>query len=538
MNILKNLSIRKKILLIPLVGGLGFIAYLAVSANLLRGTVTMLSDAHEKQFPLMQLTQKNMDSLNGIQDMLAFAVSSGEREVLDSAKQSADRFRDNVTQAKVIDPQSSRLTEIQLLFDAYFEESYSLSLGMINDDIDFATLPQRSQQMTAALEKLQGVIQGYYDDTSNSFDDAFTAAGDSANQLIRFGVILCGITLGILVMTSIPISQMIKKSVDEVIDTLKDIAEDNGDLTVRIKADSGDEIGELVRWFNTFMEKLQKTIQRIVETAPPLAELATDVNKLSSSMTSNISQQSQNSVDSKNNIKLMSQSIALIAENASEASGSAKLADSEAQKGKNIVASTVQGIQELLSSINTSSEVVAKLEQDAASVNVVLDVIKEIAGQTNLLALNAAIEAARAGEQGRGFAVVADEVRGLASRTQQSTEEINTILAQLQSASQEAVLTMQTSTKAVEKSVENANVAVESLDMITQIVQKISHMNEQIAQATEEQNKISGKLVNQSESINSQSEETANSAHKLNNVSLQLSELAGGLQHITQSFKV
>lgn len=524
--------------MIPLVGAVGFITYLTISANLLRDSVAQLTDAHKSQFPLMQLTQRNIDTVNSLQEVLAFAVSSGEPDALDTARVSAQKFREAITESQRLAPEASELKEIQSLFNAYFEESYSISEGMINETIDFDSLPQRSQRMTASLEKLREALQEYHASRSQSFDNAFLSAQQGANQLITTGVVLCLVTLGLLIAASIPISQMIKRSVDEVIETLQDIAEDNGDLTIRIKQASGDEIGELVRWFNTFMEKLQKTIQKIVETAPPLATLATDVNKLSSSMTSNLSEQNRSAVESKNSIKLMSESIALIAQNAGEASNSANLADSEAQKGKTIVASTVEGIRGLLDNINTSSEVVAKLEQDAISVNVVLDVIKEIAGQTNLLALNAAIEAARAGEQGRGFAVVADEVRGLASRTQQSTEEINTILAQLQTASQEAVLTMQTSTKAVEKSVENANVAVESLDKITQIVQQISNMNGQIAKATEEQNKISGNLVSQSENINNQSEETATSAHKLNDVSQQLSELASGLEHITRSFRV
>ena len=203
-----------------------------------------------------------------------------------------------------------------------------------------------------------------------------------------------------------------------------------------------------------------------------------------------------------------------------------------------MVASTVSGILKLSDSVRAASEVIAKLEQDANSVNVVLAVIKGIAEQTNLLALNAAIEAARAGEQGRGFAVVADEVRGLASRTQESTAEINSILDQLQSASQAAVQTIKESTAAVGRSVEDANIAGQSLRTITETVKTINSMNNQIASATDEQQFISTELVSEAERILLQTHNTAHSASKLSDVSNRLSSLAMNLEKITRQFRV
>lgn len=539
MDFFRSLSIRKKVLLIPLVGAIGFVSYLLLSMHFLKGTVEQLSYARNQQFPLLQIAQNNINRVKNIQESLSFAVSSGEADILKNTREMAENFQHDIRESQVIDPSlTGELRLIGTSFNEYFNESYSISSGMIEETIDFSTLASRTQQMADSLETLDGLLQDFYDARLEQFNNAFASAHNDSSQLTSLGIILCLVTLGLLFAVAIPISHMLKSSVDQLTATLKNIAEENGDLTVRLKSSNRDEVGELVHWFNNFMDKLQTTIRQIVETAPPLAALSTDVKGLSSSITSTLSLQKNSVSDSKDNIKLMSQSISSIAQNAGEAARAAKTADAEANKGQTVVTSTVAGIQSLSENIREASAVVEKLEQDAISVNVVLDVIKGIAEQTNLLALNAAIEAARAGEQGRGFAVVADEVRGLASRTQQSTEEINTILAQLRNASQAAVLSMKDSTAAVARSVEEAHMAGRSLHVITETVETINAMNEQIARATDEQQNISTELVDEAERIRAQTEETTTSASQLNSVSERLNVLAGNLEKVTRQFRV
>lgn len=539
MDLLTNLSIRSKVLLIPLVGAVGFVIYLALSVYFMRDTMAHLTEARAQHFPLLQMSQANINRVKSIQESLSFAVSSGEKDVLSQVRTLAEQFRKDLNEGSNSDPASrDELNTILDTFNEYFSESYSISSGMIDETIDFSTLPARSAQMAESLQRLEALLNALYDDRLARFNNAFTTANESTAQLTSIGVTLCLATLAVLFAVGIPISNMIRSSVVQVINALKNIAEDNGDLTVRIQSRNTDEIGELVKWFNMFMEKLQNTIRQIVETAPPLAGLATDVKGLSAGITTTLSQQEYSVSESKNNIKLMSQSIATIAQNAGEAAGAARVADEEANKGQSVVTSTVVGIQSLSDNIRAASAVVERLEQDAASVNVVLDVIKGIAEQTNLLALNAAIEAARAGEQGRGFAVVADEVRGLASRTQQSTEEINAILAQLRNASQAAVLSMKGSSTAVAKSVDDANMAGRSLHAITDTVETINSMNRQIARATDEQKKISTQLVDEAERIRMQTEEASGSATQLKDVSKQLSVLAGNLEQVARQFRV
>ena len=203
-----------------------------------------------------------------------------------------------------------------------------------------------------------------------------------------------------------------------------------------------------------------------------------------------------------------------------------------------MVDKTVTEIRQLANIVMESSEIINQLQQDTNKVNVVLEVIKGIAEQTNLLALNAAIEAARAGEQGRGFAVVADEGRNLASRTQESTEEINQMLAQLQSAASKAVSTMDSSIAGVESSVESANKAGESLLEITAAISVISEMNDAIAKSTEQQTEVSGVMVGHVEEIQHCADEASNASSEIATVSNELTDLASKLEAIALQFKV
>ena len=346
------------------------------------------------------------------------------------------------------------------------------------------------------------------------------------------------ITTVLLFATALPIVQGIKGSIVQVVNSLRDIAQEDGDLTVRINTSAKDEIGELVKWFNLFMQKLQDVIKEIVNSTIPLSQLAQKLNQLTEETNQIIDIQRTSADSAKRAVDDMSESVSAVAESAAEASNAAGDASTASEDGQRVVEDTVRNIQNLAAKVKDSADVIQKLEADSNQVGVVLDVIKGIAEQTNLLALNAAIEAARAGEQGRGFAVVADEVRTLASRTQQSTEEIQNTIEQLQNAARMAVAAMAKGTEGAEISVETAHKAGDSLSVIAETIAKISDMNEQIARSTDQQQTVSSAIVGHVDEINRRTEETSNSSGKLAEASAELANLATSLEKIARQFKV
>jgi methyl-accepting chemotaxis protein len=227
-----------------------------------------------------------------------------------------------------------------------------------------------------------------------------------------------------------------------------------------------------------------------------------------------------------------------VARNASSAADEAHTADLEAQQGKQVVSETTQAISSLANEVDNASTVIQKLESDSESISSILDVIRGIAEQTNLLALNAAIEAARAGEQGRGFAVVADEVRSLANRTQESTQEIQKMIEKLQSGASDAVEVMVKGRDWANTSVEKAEQAASALERITKAVDVINSMNTQIATAAEEQSAVAQEIDRNVTNIHQVSNQTADGATQTAGASDELARLATDLQQLVSHFKL
>lgn len=281
----------------------------------------LVRSAQSQQFPLLLLAYDNIGRVEKIQETLSFAVSSDEPEGLESANKIAAAFAENIDQSKTIDTKLNEdLSDLQSLFNEYYNKAYSISSGMLNNEIDFSTLPARSEDMAKALEKLKERQDIFYNKRRQEFDTAFETADDQSQKVFTIGIVIGVGTSLLLIFVGVFVSGMIKRSIDRVINRLKDIAEDNGDLTVRLRTLQKDEIGDLVMWFNTFMDKLQSVMQKIVETTPPLAHLATDVNALSGEITQTLTIQNKSVAESKNSIEMMSHSVSTIAQNAAEAS--------------------------------------------------------------------------------------------------------------------------------------------------------------------------------------------------------------------------
>jgi methyl-accepting chemotaxis protein len=539
MQVIKSLSIRYKILLIPLVAALGFMFYLFISFYNVGLAKSNLTQAQSVDFPLLQISQDVLVKLDKVKEVLGNAATMGEPDLLVEAQTIATELSNQLNLAANIDKNLAfELNTATRQFDQYFQQAYQLSKSMVDGTADFSVIGQKSQAMTKKLQSLQTSLIEFKKRRAIAFEQAFVNVESRLSSTTKIGIAVALITITMLMLVAVPVANIICKNLNDVIESMRSIAQENGDLTVRLSTTSEDEIGELVLCFNNFIEKLQNVIKDIVETAGPLAKSAKRIERLSGSASDTAEQQKSLVYESKLSVEQMSAVVSEISSNAAEAASATQSANLESDKGKEVVEEAVKSIKVLHENIGSSSEMVNQLQNDTNKVNVVLEVIRAIAEQTNLLALNAAIEAARAGEQGRGFAVVADEVRSLASRTQDSTQEINQILGQLQNAAENAVAGMQASINEVETSVTNTIAAGDSLLSIKDTVDTITRMNEQIATATEQQQQTSVTMVENVAQINEKAEEASTGSNDLNDVSVQLANLASELELITQQFKV
>ncbi len=539
MNFLKRLSIAQKLYLIPIIGTLGFLAYLSLTTYTALNNVDLLENVKTIQYPALMETKNAAVRMEKVKDTLSAAVTTGDEEALANAKTYANQTTSLLNKVKTIDSSlSTDIDSISRSFSAYFSLAYKVSQSMVDGTADFSKLADQSARMNSNYEDAVEALALFESKRIKAFQTDIELVGESGQNMIKVGAIMAVGTIVLLFATAIPIVFGIRGSIIKVVESLKDIAQEDGDLTVRIKSTSKDEIGDLVHWFNQFMEKLQSVVKEVVNSSLPLSELAQNLNQLTEDTNNTIEVQKSSAGQAKSAVDDMSSSVVAVAESAAEAASAAGDASNAAADGQTVVNHTVQSIQQLAANVEETAEVIRKLEDDSNQVGVVLDVIKGIAEQTNLLALNAAIEAARAGEQGRGFAVVADEVRTLASRTQQSTEEIQKTIEQLQGAARSAVNVMAKGTEQATSSVETANKAGSSLTAITETISLITSMNDQIALATGEQQTVAKTISSNVDEMNHRTEETASSSKKLASVSSELAQLAQHLEGITKQFKV
>ena len=300
-------------------------------------------------------------------------------------------------------------------------------------------------------------------------------------------LVFCLVSIVLVVLLIYVIGGSIVKPVQEVTERMKDISQGEGDLTRSLPETGQDEVTRLARYFNEYTDKMRQSLLGIRENINALTQQAELVEASSQNSNTQAATQNENMLQVAAAMEEMTTQINEVSHNADSAEKSTSSAQGNVQNGALVVDSTVQDIRSLTSDIESVSNVVTELAAQTDSIGAVLDVIRGIAEQTNLLALNAAIEAARAGEQGRGFAVVADEVRTLASRTGQSTDEIQAMIEKLQSNAKNAVDAVKVSQAASSKTVDNAMQANQNLKDADRLMSEIAGMSSEIAKATEQQ---------------------------------------------------
>ncbi|MFV2056590.1 MAG: methyl-accepting chemotaxis protein, partial [Thiohalomonadales bacterium] len=359
-----------------------------------------------------------------------------------------------------------------------------------------------------------------------------------SNTMVSISLYSLLATLGVVgIFISLFLSRLISRAITNLKTTVEQV-EKTGDLTIRADVSSRDEVGNLAVAFNHLVENQATIVQQVTRQADTLATAAEQLSAVTEQTRAGVQNQSSEIMQVATAMNEMSATVREVASNAEHASNSADVGNVEANKGGHVVDQTITEINELAHNVQGAADVIEKVKSDSQNINTVLDVIKTIAEQTNLLALNAAIEAARAGEQGRGFAVVADEVRTLAQRTQESTTEIEALVETLQNGASKAVTIIGQSREKAESTVKQAGQAGESLITINKTVADIQAMNTQIASAAEEQSATAEEINRSITSIQTISEQTAAGAEQTATSSIELRKLGEELRGLVGQFKL
>lgn len=493
------------------------------------------------------LTTKLMFALSAAMVLAACLVLLGTYKVIQTQQKKSFAHDIDVQIALA----NSAFTEAVFAYD--FQQIEAIAKSFVNTDLitEIKVFDHRGKNLATAIEAgstdfspkegRSGVEIIYGTDMIGRYDIVFST--QQLEQILAQQIRISAVMVVMLLLASLATvfflsRKLIIHPLTDISDSLNSIAAGGGDLTRRLPADSGDEVAVLANNFNRVMEQIAGIIKNVIVVTEKVRGNVRVMSGATESTVSSTGQQLKEIEQVAAALQELSHSADEVARHAGATAERTRETARFAEQGSQVVSSSRETVRRLTDQIRATAEKINTLKHSSENIGSVMEVIRSIAEQTNLLALNAAIEAARAGEQGRGFAVVADEVRSLAQKTQSSTEEIASIIIQLQRASDEAHQSMNTSIASVQETIETATKVEESLGRIRTNIDTINEMNHQIATASDEQSSVANEVSKNITAIHTLSEQVSENAKIIAENSTQLEDESVELKREMGSFKI
>lgn len=475
-----------------------------------------------------------------VQQFLTDVSATHDTEVYKEAEDAANHVREDIEKFKVLftkenDSESLRkITELESEFNIYYEEGKKMAHAYVTQGITEGNVIMDNFDKTSLIlaGKVETFVKQQVDKATLRTNNVSGAIGNA--KKILFLMSFLAISIGVLI--AIFVTRSITGPLSNAVDVSNSIAK--GDLSVNIKVDSQDETGQLLNSMHNMADNLKKLISDIKSTSDNVASASEQLSASSAEMSKGVVEQSDRSTQIATAATEMSQTVNEIAKNTSTIAHSANETARVAKEGEAIVEKSIVEVQEIAETVKDSTSLMVSLSGRSKQIGDIVNVINEIADQTNLLALNAAIEAARAGEQGKGFAVVADEVRKLSERTAKATSEIGSMIGLIQDEIEKTVSSMEGVSKKVSVGVDFSFQAGEALRNIVGSVNELQSMVQQIASATEEMSATSEEISRDIMTVANVSKETSTGSSQIANASSDLAYLATKLTDIGKQFKV
>ncbi|MNF49501.1 Methyl-accepting chemotaxis protein PctC [compost metagenome] len=537
----KAISLTLKLSLPPAVALIGLLLFVGYTALQLVDNDSRLVTLEKQSYPTLETADKVNFQFSRIPGLLNSAVAAGERETLDEARKvlagvsASLRDLESLTDART--DRAKELQDWSAAIRRYADNAFASSDDLL-DGAAFEDLRSNLDRMAVDLKRAKEAGDRFRSHAYADFQSSLKQVRTDNATTTRVGYLLSGFLLLVVSIGSVLVIRQVMNNIQGVIQSLRAIASGDGDLTRHVNVESGDEIGEMIGLFNGLLDRLQGTIRQIIETAGPLEQMSRELHRLTRGAEQSAHSQQGRTESISRDIGTMTSSIQEVAQRSRQASEEASAATRQAEEARQNIDSLSSSIGDLGNSVLSSVQAMQQLEEETQQVGSVLTVIRSIAEQTNLLALNAAIEAARAGEQGRGFAVVADEVRNLAQKTAASTAEIQSIIQRLQSSANGVLHAMTLNGAKARASIERSEQATLTLEAIARAVRQIDELNAGIAQFTQEQIGLSRSIQQDTEMLQQDTQATTQGADTTARLGEQLVSTGDHLRSATAQFRI